>query len=64
VAEEPDCAPLKIAPGTTSLVRTFSWIGLVSVQAEMAPAPESKVTLAGIGPSLVHSLNPLVPLNS
>ena len=53
-----------MAPGTTSLVRTFIWIGLVSVQAEMVPASESKMNLAGIGPMLVRSLNPFESLNT
>src|SRR6476619_6900455 len=53
-----------MAPGTTSLVRTFIWIGLVSVQAEMVPASESKMNLAGIGPMLVRSLNPFEALNT
>src|SRR3954468_12063926 len=62
--KNPIARPLKIAPGTTSLVRTFIWIGLVSVQAEMVPASESKMNLAGTRPMLVRSLNPFEALNT
>ena len=47
--KNPIASPLKIAPGTISLVRTLSWIGVVGVQAEMVPASESKMNRAGIG---------------
>jgi hypothetical protein len=42
----------------------LGWIGLVSVQAEMVPASESKMNLAGIRPMFVPSLKPFEALNT
>src|SRR3954468_2482615 len=62
--KNPIASPLKIAPGTTSLVRTFIWIGLVGVQAEITPASESNRNRAGMGRALGRSLTPFEPLNT